>query len=68
MTTSVTVNLVLSIRKFVSLFLSIYIFSNQFTTSNAVGVALVFVGTVMYAVSKSPDSTASLTVIGEAKE
>jgi UDP-xylose/UDP-N-acetylglucosamine transporter B4 len=48
MTSSVTVNLVLSIRKFVSLFLSIIIFNNTFTAGNIIGAICVFAGTAIY--------------------
>ncbi|KAJ3127613.1 hypothetical protein HK098_006052 [Nowakowskiella sp. JEL0407] len=46
--TSVTLNLVLSIRKVVSLILSVIIFSNPFTVGHFLGAVLVFVGTIMY--------------------
>ncbi|KAJ3327933.1 hypothetical protein HDU91_004234 [Kappamyces sp. JEL0680] len=52
MASSVTVNLVLSIRKFVSLFLSIVIFRNAFTAGNWVGAVLVFAGTFIYSAAQ----------------
>jgi solute carrier family 35 (UDP-xylose/UDP-N-acetylglucosamine transporter), member B4 len=50
-TSSVSVNLVLSVRKFLSLVLSILIFKNQFGGMNWIGAAFVFVGTLFYALS-----------------
>ncbi|KAI9203087.1 UAA transporter [Polychytrium aggregatum] len=48
MTSPVTVNLVLSVRKLVSLCLSIYIFKNPFTSYHWLGVFAVAVGTALY--------------------
>lgn len=45
---SLTVTLVLTIRKFLSIIFSIYWFDNSFTTLHVVGTALVFSGTLMY--------------------
>jgi UDP-xylose/UDP-N-acetylglucosamine transporter B4 len=50
-TSSVSVNLVLSVRKFLSLILSILIFKNEFGNMNWVGAVLVFMGTLFYALS-----------------
>ena len=49
-TTSVSVNLVLALRKFVSLVLSIIIFRNAFTWENWLGTILVFSGSILYSV------------------
>lgn len=49
-TSSVTVNLVLSVRKFLSLLLSILIFKNSFGLWNWVGAMFVFFGTIVYAI------------------
>ncbi|XP_048357939.1 UDP-xylose and UDP-N-acetylglucosamine transporter [Sphaerodactylus townsendi] len=46
--TSLTVTLVVTLRKFVSLIFSILYFSNPFTTWHWIGTLLVFVGTLMY--------------------
>lgn len=46
--TSLTVNLVVTLRKFVSLILSIIYFQNPFTTAHWIGTILVFVGTFMF--------------------
>ena len=48
MMSSVSVNLILAIRKFVSLFLSIVIFKNEFTRDNWLGTLLVIGGSLMY--------------------
>ncbi|XP_036376299.1 UDP-xylose and UDP-N-acetylglucosamine transporter [Megalops cyprinoides] len=45
---SLTVTLVVTLRKFVSLIISILYFHNPFTTWHWVGTALVFVGTLLY--------------------
>jgi len=47
-TTSVTVNLVLSIRKFLSLTFSVLYFHNPFTLNQTLGSLLVFLGTFLY--------------------
>ncbi|KAL2919613.1 golgi uridine diphosphate-N-acetylglucosamine transporter [Polyrhizophydium stewartii] len=66
MATAVTLNLasfaahaVLTVRKFVSLILSVMLFNNTFTTQNWIGAAAVFIGTLVYSLSKSPPPTAS---------
>ncbi|KAJ1995020.1 golgi uridine diphosphate-N- acetylglucosamine transporter [Dimargaris cristalligena] len=46
--TSLTVNLVLNIRKLISLILSVIIFSNPMSRQTMVGCFLVFVGSVIY--------------------
>lgn len=45
---SLTVTLVITLRKFVSLLLSIYYFQNPFTTVHWLGTALVFAGTLVF--------------------
>lgn len=45
---SLTVTLVITLRKFASLLVSIVFFKNQFTTYHWVGTSLVFIGTVIY--------------------
>ncbi|OQV24310.1 UDP-xylose and UDP-N-acetylglucosamine transporter [Hypsibius exemplaris] len=45
---SLTVTLVITLRKFLSLFISVYIFNNVFTPTHWVGTAFVFVGTLLY--------------------
>lgn len=47
-TTSLVVTLVITLRKFLSLLISIYYFSNPFTTSHWIGACLVFVGTFIF--------------------
>lgn len=46
--TSLTVNLVITLRKFTSLILSIVYFQNPFTFWHWIGTALVFIGTFMF--------------------
>lgn len=46
--TSLTVTLVLTLRKFTSLMISILYFKNPFTPMHWVGSALVFIGTIMF--------------------
>jgi UDP-xylose/UDP-N-acetylglucosamine transporter B4 len=46
--TSLTVTLVVTIRKFVSLIFSVFYFNNVFTINHWIGTVLVFVGTVMF--------------------
>jgi UDP-xylose/UDP-N-acetylglucosamine transporter B4 len=46
--TSLTVTLVLTLRKFTSLIISIIYFKNPFTTSHWIGTFLVFIGTLMF--------------------
>ncbi|KAI8901995.1 UDP-xylose and UDP-N-acetylglucosamine transporter-like protein [Globomyces pollinis-pini] len=51
MASSVTVNLVLSVRKFMSLILSILLFKHQLTMGNIVGAILVIFGTIVYSIA-----------------
>ena len=53
-TTNVTVNLVLSIRKFVSLIFSVIYFQNPFTLTQIIGSFLVFIGTSLYSLPAPP--------------
>jgi len=46
--TSLTLNLILSLRKFVSLLLSIFIFKNPLKLGHWIGTIILFFGTVMY--------------------
>ncbi len=46
--TSLTVTLVLTLRKFTSLIISIIYFQNPFTLTHWIGTLLVFVGTLMF--------------------
>ena len=46
--TSLTVTLVLTLRKFTSLIISIIYFQNPFTLTHWIGTMLVFVGTLMF--------------------
>ncbi|KAI9243426.1 UAA transporter [Sporodiniella umbellata] len=59
--TSLTLNLVLNLRKFASLIISIIYFDNDFGLGAKIGTALVFVGTIVYSQSgiKSNSSTSN---------
>ena len=48
-TSSLTVGIVLNVRKLVSLLLSIWLFGNKLDTGVLVGAAIVFVGGALYA-------------------
>lgn len=47
--TSLTITLLITLRKFFSLILSIYIFKNVFTLQHWIGTFLVFTGTLIFA-------------------
>ena len=47
--TSLTVTLLMTLRKFLSLLISVFYFKNDFTTMHWIGAAFVFVGTLVYA-------------------
>ena len=47
-TSSLVVTLVITLRKFLSLLISIYYFSNPFTVAHWIGTTLVFVGTLVF--------------------
>jgi len=47
-TTSLVVTLIITLRKFLSLLISIYYFSNPFTTYHWIGTFLVFLGTFIF--------------------
>lgn len=51
--TALTVSIVLNIRKFVSLLLSIYLFGNSLSVGTMVGTLLVFIGASLYSYSSS---------------
>jgi len=46
--TSLTVTLVVTLRKFISLVISIFYFGNPFTVAHWTGTILVFAGTILY--------------------
>lgn len=46
--TSLTVTLVVTLRKFFSLIVSIVYFQNPFTTVHWIGTSLVFIGTLLF--------------------
>ena len=50
MATAVTLNLILSLRKFTSLVLSVILLKNRFTFTHWLGSFLVFVGTIWYSI------------------
>ena len=48
MTSSLTGNLMLTVRKFISLIVSVVYFKNDFTPAHWIGASLVLGGTVLY--------------------
>ncbi|KAI8825735.1 UAA transporter [Fimicolochytrium jonesii] len=54
MASAVTLNLILNVRKFVSLVISILVFDNEFTLGHWLGTAAVFLGTAVYSQSGVP--------------
>ncbi|KAF9314365.1 golgi uridine diphosphate-N- acetylglucosamine transporter [Podila horticola] len=60
LSSALTLNFVLNLRKFTSLLISVLYFNNSFGSEMAVGSSLVLLGTVMYSVSSSrPQTTAT---------
>mmetsp|Transcript_19888 Transcript_19888/g.50502 ORF Transcript_19888/g.50502 Transcript_19888/m.50502 type:complete len:373 (-) Transcript_19888:385-1503(-) len=58
-TSSLTCTMALSVRKFVSLALSVVLFGNEFTIRHWIGALLVFVGTLVYSLMGTTDGSAS---------
>ncbi|KAF9426590.1 golgi uridine diphosphate-N- acetylglucosamine transporter [Podila epigama] len=54
LSSSLTLNFVLNLRKFTSLLISVLYFENSFGFEMAVGTTLVLLGTAMYSISSSP--------------
>ena len=54
--TALTLNLVLNIRKFTSLCISVLYFDNDLTLGMAVGGVLVFVGTFLYSLGSAKEA------------
>lgn len=54
MADQLTVNVALTVRKSISLFLSVFIFGNTFTGYHAIGAVLVFGGALLYGIMPSP--------------
>lgn len=48
---SLTVNLILTFRKFISLMISVFFFQNRFESGHLTGTCLVFVGTLLYSLT-----------------
>ena len=61
MSSAVTLNLILSVRKFTSLILSILLFKNEFTRNHWIGSLLVFIGTIWYSSSSASSGKKSPT-------
>ncbi|KAJ3164503.1 golgi uridine diphosphate-N- acetylglucosamine transporter [Geranomyces variabilis] len=57
MSSAVTLNLILSVRKFVSLVISLWLFESDFTVGHWFGAAAVFVGTVAYTLASQRTKT-----------
>ncbi|KAH3688273.1 hypothetical protein WICPIJ_000744 [Wickerhamomyces pijperi] len=60
-TTALTVSVVLLLRKFVSLLLSLWLFDNQLSVTGSFGAGLVFVGAFMYSYASGAGKPASAT-------
>ncbi|RHZ80293.1 hypothetical protein Glove_137g59 [Diversispora epigaea] len=54
--TALTLNLVLNLRKFVSLVISVWFFDNEFHIGMAIGGFLVFTGTILYSIGGNRSS------------
>ncbi|KAF9438543.1 golgi uridine diphosphate-N- acetylglucosamine transporter [Entomortierella beljakovae] len=54
LSTALTLNFILNLRKFTSLLISVLYFENGFGFEMAVGTSLVLLGTIMYSISSSP--------------
>ena len=57
---ALTMTLTISLRKFVSLLLSIVVFKNPFTTQHWIATALVFGGTLVYSWPRNKPQTKKL--------
>ncbi|KAF9207722.1 golgi uridine diphosphate-N- acetylglucosamine transporter [Haplosporangium sp. Z 27] len=70
LSSALTLNFILNLRKFTSLLISVLYFENGFGFEMAVGTSLVLLGTIMYSVSSSPSSrkpkAAPETLLGKA--
>lgn len=64
---SLVVTLVITLRKFASLFFSIWYFRNPFTPLHWLGAALVFSGTLVFSLSNDTDKEPKATVEATAK-
>jgi len=64
--TSLTVTLVVTLRKFLSLVLSVWYFNNDFTGMHYCGALFVFVGTLLYAEVFTSRSSAVKKAAGDA--
>ncbi|OUM63286.1 hypothetical protein PIROE2DRAFT_10184 [Piromyces sp. E2] len=65
--TSLTLNLILSLRKFASLLLSIFIFKNPLKLGHWIGTIILFFGTIMY-FNDTPSNISSNEKTKESKE
>ncbi|KAF9956651.1 golgi uridine diphosphate-N- acetylglucosamine transporter, partial [Mortierella alpina] len=59
LSSALTLNFILNLRKFTSLLISVLYFENGFGFEMAVGSSLVLLGTIMYSVSSSSSSSSS---------
>ncbi|KAF9976892.1 golgi uridine diphosphate-N- acetylglucosamine transporter, partial [Mortierella antarctica] len=65
LSSALTLNFILNLRKFTSLLISVLYFENGFGFEMAVGSSLVLLGTIMYSVSSSRSSSSSATVVNK---
>ncbi|KAF9291909.1 golgi uridine diphosphate-N- acetylglucosamine transporter [Mortierella alpina] len=62
LSSALTLNFILNLRKFTSLLISVLYFENGFGFEMAVGSSLVLLGTIMYSVSSSSSSSSTPTI------
>jgi len=58
--TALTLNLVLNLRKFISLVISVWFFDNDFHIGMAIGGLLVFTGTLLYSLGGNRNSSSNM--------
>ncbi|CAB4475004.1 unnamed protein product [Rhizophagus irregularis] len=58
--TALTLNLVLNLRKFTSLVISVWLFDNDFHIGMAIGGLLVFFGTLLYSFGSNKNSSSNM--------
>lgn len=63
LTSSLTCNFVLSLRKFLSAVVSIYAFGHEFRLLHGIGAALVVLGTVMYTWANQPSNAPAVPTV-----
>lgn len=67
-TTALTVSVVLLLRKFTSLLLSMWLFNNRLSATGSFGAFLVFFGAFLYSYGSKPSNSTTQPVIQDTKE